>query len=76
MANDLWLAADTSGWFWRYGSVINGKYLDINQVAEQRDVSKVTRKINPALKHLKERKQAFDSIMKIIDYENSCVNKV
>jgi len=76
VAIDLILAGDTSGWFWRYGSIINGQYLDINEVASQKDVSKVTRRINPALKHLKEREKAFNAIMKIIDYEKKCINKI
>lgn len=50
--------------------------MDINEVASQKDVSKVTRRINPALKHLKERTEAFDAIMKIITYEETCINKI
>lgn len=76
VATDLEVAADTSCWFWRFGSVINGQYMDINNVAMEKDVSKVTRRINPALKHLKERKEAFAAIMKIIKYENACINKI
>ena len=29
-----------------------------------------------ALKHLKERGGAFNAIMKIIDYEKKCINKI
>jgi predicted chitinase len=50
--------------------------MDINEVAMQKDVSKVIRRINTELKHLKERKEAFEAIMKIIDYENTCINKI
>jgi predicted chitinase len=76
VATNLKIGADTSGWFWRYGSLINGTYMDINEVASQKDVSKVTRRINPALKHLKERSEAFDAIIKIINYEDTCINKI
>jgi predicted chitinase len=76
VATNLKIGADTSGWFWRYGSYTHGKYMNINDVASQKDVSKVTDRINPALKHLKERTEAFNAIMKVIDYENTCINKI
>lgn len=76
IATDLKISADTAGWYWRYGSIINGKHMDINEVASQKGVAKVTRRINPALKHLKEREDAFNAIMKIIDYETFCINKI
>jgi len=70
VAKDLFVAADTAGWYWRKGSSKG----DINKVANRGTVEEVTPYVNALSFNLKERKDAFNILIKILKYEN-CNNK-
>ncbi|MNL51626.1 hypothetical protein D3C87_1747370 [compost metagenome] len=70
VAKDLSISADTAGWYWRKGSSKG----DINKIANKGTVEEVTPYINALSFNLKERKDAFNILIKILKYEN-CHNK-
>jgi predicted chitinase len=71
VATDMATAADTGGWYWRHGASKG----DINPVADTGSVEKLTKYINAESKNLQERKDAFDTLIKIMEYD-SCINKI
>jgi predicted chitinase len=66
LSTELTYACDSSGWFWDVNK--------INELADQDNVAKVTKKINGGDNGLPERKKYTADLKIIFDYEK-CVNK-
>ena len=61
VSTNLWYAADTAGWFWKFGSVKG----NINLIADIGTVEQVTRAIQGGKRALKERMDAYNLLLTI-----------
>lgn len=67
VATNLEIAADSAGWFWKFGSV----YGDVNQIADSKTVKEVTKAVNGGDMALSSRENAFNFLIKIFN-EKDC----
>lgn len=75
LCKSLNIAADSAGWFWRYGKLLSdGSIKDLNILADKDDVNEISRLINGGENARKERIEANKQLKKIFKYEN-CANK-
>ncbi|MDR2205862.1 MAG: hypothetical protein LBE36_06885 [Flavobacteriaceae bacterium] len=75
LCKSLNIAADSAGWFWRYGKLLsNGSIKDLNTLADIDDANEISRLVNGGENARKERLEANKQLKKIFRYE-SCVNK-
>ncbi|GHV43943.1 hypothetical protein FACS1894180_4530 [Bacteroidia bacterium] len=63
VATNLEIAADSGGWYWKFGSV----YGDINKIADTKTVSEVTKAVKGDARSAPERKEAYDLLIKIFN---------
>ncbi|WP_194139945.1 hypothetical protein [Flavobacterium hungaricum] len=69
------LSADSGGWFWKYGKVLeDGSILNINNVVEIDNIEKISKLINGGKEALNQRKEAFKELNKTFPNEK-CNNK-
>jgi predicted chitinase len=66
VSTNLWYAADTAGWFWKFGSVKG----NVNLIADIGTVEQVTRAVQGGKRALKERTDAYNLLLTIFKDEN------
>lgn len=75
LCKSLNIAADSGGWFWRYGKLLSdGSVKDLNTLADIDNVNEISRLVNGGENARKERLEANKQLKKIFKYEN-CINK-
>lgn len=75
LCESLNIAADSAGWFWRYGKLLSdGKIKDLNTLADKDNVDEISRLVNGGINARKERLEANKQLKKIFNYER-CINK-
>jgi predicted chitinase len=66
VSTNLWYAADTAGWFWKFGSVKG----NVNLIADIGTVEQVTRAVQGGKRALKERTDAYNLLLTIFKDED------
>lgn len=75
LCQSLSIAADSGGWFWRYGKLLsNGLIKDLNTLADVDDANEISRLVNGGEKARQERLEANKQLKKIFKYEK-CIRK-
>ncbi len=77
ISKSLYISADSAGWFWTRGvRKIDGNLINLNEKAGNsfEDYKELTRLIKGSASELKERYDAFQALIKIMNYEK-CISK-
>jgi len=75
LCKSLSIAADSGGWFWRYGKLLlDGSIKDLNSLADIDNANEISRLVNGGENARKERLEANKQLKKIFKYEN-CIHK-
>lgn len=75
ISESIYNSADSGGWFWKYGKLLsNGSILDLNTIADEDNLSRVSFLVNGGTNGKQERIDAYNALKKVMDYEN-CNNK-
>lgn len=76
ISNSIYYSADSGGWFWKYGKVLeDGSILDINTIADMDNLNRVSVLVNGGINGRDERIKAYNLLKKIMSYEKCFQNK-
>lgn len=76
ISNSLIYSADSGGWFWKFGKMLeDGSIIDMNTIVKIDNIERVSKLVNGGSEALTQRKEAFSILNKIFPNEN-CINKV